>query len=469
MAHLQSPQESTRAIRRRLQTLLAKAFVTVFTLTLLLMLAAVFVVISSSSHWNPFLPSPVALTLEEYYRVHGGWADIETLQTPSFDTSFNFWDNALLLDKTGKIVLDHGLSDTLRVGTTYIRQPGEFQMPLMVREQPVGALVLELSSLTHPWRLYLRMLTPLGMVAVLLGILTLLIGLLLMRRMVNPLAEVIATAQSVAAGDLSARVPVQSSHDDLRTLSDHFNHMAAELERSDRERRNLLADITHELRTPLTVLRGRLEGILDGIYPADQEHIAPALEEAYLLERLVDDLRLLTLAETRQLHYDLRSLDLGELAEKVVGLFEAQASEKSICLNVKIQPGLPPVYADPQRVEQVIGNLLGNALRYSPSESMVEMSVRQVAEGVELTVSDNGPGVLESDLPYIFDRFWRSEKSRSRATGGAGLGLAIARQLIDAQGGAITARNLAPNGLKISFVLPAQPSATSNAGKTDLY
>ena len=151
---------------------------------------------------------------------------------------------------------------------------------------------------------------PTAVISILLGILTLIIGLLLMRRMINPLAEVIAAAQAVSQGDLTARVPVRTQNDDLSALSDHFNHMANELERSDNQRRNMLADIAHELRTPITILRGRLEGILDGVYPADEAHIAPALEETYLLERLVEDLRLLALAEANQLRFELKPVRL---------------------------------------------------------------------------------------------------------------------------------------------------------------
>jgi signal transduction histidine kinase len=218
-----------------------------------------------------------------------------------------------------------------------------------------------------------------------------------------------------------------------------------------------LVDISHELRTPLTVMRGRLEGILDGIYPADAEHIAPALEETYLLERLVDDLRLLALAETRQLHFELRRLDLGDLAARSAGLFQAQADEKEVKLEVNVQPGLPDVLADPQRTEQVIGNLLGNAVRYTNPGDRVQVQVQLTPAGVELAVSDNGPGVAESDLPHIFDRFWRGEKSRARASGGAGLGLAIARQLVEAQGGLISASNGSQGGLRVSFIFPAAP------------
>jgi len=215
-----------------------------------------------------------------------------------------------------------------------------------------------------------------------------------------------------------------------------------------------LADIAHELRTPLTVIRGRLEGVLDGVYPADEAHVAPVLEETYVLERLVEDLRTLTLAEARQLHFDRQAVDLGELAERAVGLFEAEAADRQITLRADLAPDLPPVQADAQRVGQVIGNLVSNALRYVPSGGRVTLSTRPVAGGgAELAVSDDGPGVAEADLPRLFDRFWRGDKSRNRAAGGAGLGLAIARQLVEAQGGTICAENQLGGGLKVAFVL----------------
>jgi len=183
--------------------------------------------------------------------------------------------------------------------------------------------------------------------------------------------------------------------------------------------------------------------------------VAPVLEETYVLERLVEDLRLLTLAESRQLHFDRQLIDLGELAERAADLFGAEAEEKSIHLSVRVDADAPTVVADPQRVGQVIGNLLSNALRYGPQDGEVTINVRRADSSgrVALAVRDNGPGVPEADLPKLFDRFWRGEKSRGRATGGAGLGLAIARQLVEAQGGAIAAANLPGGGLEISFVL----------------
>jgi two-component system OmpR family sensor kinase/two-component system sensor histidine kinase BaeS len=257
----------------------------------------------------------------------------------------------------------------------------------------------------------------------------------------------------VAAGDLSARVRVRGPGD-LRSLSDSFNHMATALETNDRQRRNWLADIAHELRTPLTIMRGKLEGVLDGVYPADEAHVAPVLAETYLLERLVDDLRLLTLAEARELHFDPGPLDLAELARHAATLFEAEAAERDIELRVQIEPGMTHVRGDAQRTAQVVGNLVSNALRFAPDHGLVEIAVRALpAGGVELAVTDSGPGVPEVDLPRLFERFWRAEKSRTRSAGGAGLGLAIARHLVEAQGGTIMAANVPGHGLRVSFRL----------------
>jgi signal transduction histidine kinase len=230
--------------------------------------------------------------------------------------------------------------------------------------------------------------------------------------------------------------------------------MAISLEQSDSERRNMLADIAHELRTPLTVMRGRLEGILDGVYSATPEQISPALEETYLMERLVEDLRLLTLAETRQLHFEHKDVNMNVIAAHVIDLFQAQADDKKIKLLFQKTVEDAMVNLDPQRIKQVVGNLVSNALRYTPEGSIVQLSVEKTAGMAVLCVYDDGPGVPEQDIASIFMRFWRGEKSRSRASGGAGLGLAIARQLVEAQGGTIHAENRAEGGLKISIVFP---------------
>jgi signal transduction histidine kinase len=173
----------------------------------------------------------------------------------------------------------------------------------------------------------------------------------------------------------------------------------------------------------------------------------------------VDDLRTLTQAETGQLRLELRPLDLGELAGHAIDLFEVDAADKDIRLTLTTEAGLPAVLADPQRLGQVIGNLLSNSLRYTPPSGQVEVRACRVDNVVEFSISDTGPGVLEDDLPHLFDRFWRAEKARTRATGGSGLGLAIVKQLIETQQGTLLAQNLASGGLRVAFQLPIAASA----------
>jgi two-component system OmpR family sensor kinase/two-component system sensor histidine kinase BaeS len=298
---------------------------------------------------------------------------------------------------------------------------------------------------------------PVGILSSILALFLIVVAVLLLRRFVNPLADVIYAARAVAEGKLGTRISTKGQGD-IRGLSESFNEMALTLERNDRERRDMLADIEHELRTPLSIIRGRLEGIVDGIYSANGSQVSLALEQSYLLERLVDDLHVLTLAETRQLHFEKRTVDLSQLAQKAIDLFSAESREKNISLSLEKADGDLYAEVDPQRIEQVIGNLINNALRYIPEGSKIWITLEQTAEGVCLSVNDNGPGVASEDLPYLFERFWRKDKSRSRASGGTGLGLAIARQLIEAQGGTISARNLPEGGLQVEIRLKKRPT-----------
>ena len=458
----QADAQSIQSIRRRLLMLLLRAFGIVVFLTVLFILLVSAIVIARNAGTNPFYRSPTAIILETYYLGHGSWQGVEAVLEERTNTSIRAlrpdWERAILLDASGRVILDHGIAISPLVGKLYIPQSDEIGQPLTINDALIGTLILDRGTPPRAVQLIFTLIGPTAIVSVLLGILTLIIGLLLMRRMINPLSEVIAAAQAVSQGDLTARVPVHARNDDLSALSDHFNHMADELERSDIQRRNLFADIAHELRTPITILRGRLEGILDGVYPPDEAHIAPALEETYLLERLVEDLRLLALAEANQLRFELKPVRLSELAETILGLFSAQAGERNISLHLEAEQDLPDVRVDPQRFQQVIGNLIDNALRFAPEGSSIDLTIRRQENNVELTVADGGPGIPEEELPHIFDRFWRGEKSRARSTGGAGLGLSIARQLVEAQGGRITACNRSPQGFVVSILLPINAS-----------
>ncbi len=448
-------QHSVRHIRLRLFGLLMQAFGAVVILTVVLLVGLLAVVAGLAASGALGFQPPLADELEAYFVGHGSWDGVAALQqvapAEARAGQRTDWDNVILLDDAGRVLLD-GRTDVARLAQPYAGPAKRIQFPLTVAGRQVGTLIYRSGPRRELLQLFSGLVAPVLVISFFTGLLTLLIGLLLVRRVVTPLADVIAAAQSVAAGDLGTRVQVRGPGD-LRSLSDSFNRMADALQASDRQRRDLLADVAHELRTPLTVIRGKLEGVLDGVYPADEAHVAPVLAETYVLERLVEDLRLLTLAESRQLHFERGPLDLAELARQSANVFEAEAGERGIALRVIAEPALPPVQADAQRTAQVIGNLVGNALRFAPDNGRVEIGVCRAADGVELSVSDNGPGVAEPDLGRIFDRFWRGEKSRARAAGGAGLGLAIARQLVEAQGGSIAAANLPGGGLRVAFRL----------------
>ncbi len=456
---------SVRSIQTRLFILLLRAFsAAVFFITVVILVVMAYF-LTYPSGFSPVERWPIVTRLETFHLIKGNWQGVEILpQTETITDFHQFWNRSILLDEQGRVVLDHGSVNTAQVGSTYVRKgdeivPGlvrdETAIPILANGKVIATLLLDSSFFAAQGQISLEFLWPILIISLVMALPTVIIGLFLMRRFVTPLAEVIAAARAVAGGDLSTRVRASGPHD-LRALSDSFNHMAASLEQSDNERRNMLADIAHELRTPLTVMRGRLEGIVDGVYQPSPEQIIPALEETYLLERLVEDLRLLTLAETGQLHFEHKQVNLGEIALRVIDLFQAEADDKHIRLNFTENSAADALISvDPQRIKQVAANLVSNALRYTPEGGSVLLTLEKSAGEVRLSVCDDGPGVPPEDLPKIFMRFWRAEKSRSRASGGAGLGLAIAQRLVEAQGGTIHAENRPSGGLKISIQFPA--------------
>ncbi len=291
--------------------------------------------------------------------------------------------------------------------------------------------------------------------------LPLLAGVLAMRvfrGVATPLADLMAAADAVAEGDLSVRVGIHAPGE-FGQLAHSFNHMAEGLERADQQRRNLSADVAHELRTPLHIVQGNLEGVLDGVYEPTAEHICATLEETRALARLVDDLQTLSLAEADQLPLRWESVDVIELLADVRTSFSGQAEAAGIELRIETESDLPRITADIGRLDQVLSNLVANGVRHTPRGGAITLRAEPDRGELSITVCDTGEGISREDLPFIFDRFWRGDRSRSRSHSsgaGSGLGLVIARQLVQLHGGRISVESELGQGTTFTIKLPIE-------------
>ncbi|NOX62768.1 MAG: HAMP domain-containing protein [Chloroflexi bacterium] len=274
------------------------------------------------------------------------------------------------------------------------------------------------------------------------------------RRIVLPIHHMMEASREIAAGNFDRRVEV-SGQDELGELARSFNQMAAKLEQTEQRRMELIGDVAHELRTPLSNIKSVMEGLVDGVLPAEPETFLSVEREVMRLQRLVQDLQELSRAEAGQLALDRRRLRPAELVEAALARLRWQFEDKGVALVVEVSEDLPAVLADPARVTQVLLNLLGNALQYTPPGGEVRVSARPRDGFVEFEVRDTGIGVSAEHLPYLFERFYRVDKSRSRASGGSGIGLTISRHIVEAHGGRIWARSAGKGrGSAFGFTLP---------------
>jgi two-component system sensor histidine kinase BaeS len=289
----------------------------------------------------------------------------------------------------------------------------------------------------------------------LIPIIGMLVGTLGVRRWVNPLADVMSAAESLAEGDFSVRVKEEGDQEFVK-LARSFNHMAAELDRARIQRQNLTADVAHELRTPLHILQGNLEGALDGVYQASPEYFKSMLEETSLLQRLVEDLQILSMAESGTLDFHFQTLKVSDLIKDVQTSFQAKADDVGVEIITEIPGELEDltIEGDWHRLDQVLGNLVSNALRFTKKGGTITLAVESVDSMVKIIIRDSGEGIHPDDLPFIFDRFWKGDKPRSRAGGGSGLGLAIAKQLVTAHKGKLLVASQLAEGTTFTIELP---------------
>jgi signal transduction histidine kinase len=283
------------------------------------------------------------------------------------------------------------------------------------------------------------------------------VSLFVSRQVVGPIQRLGAASRRLASGHYAERVPAGGG-DELGELAGSFNEMAAALEATERRRRELIGDVAHELRTPVATLGGYLEGLLDGVVEPSEQTWAKLHDEASRLRRLIDDLQELSRAEARQLPVKPRPIDPADIACAAIDRLTGQFDEKGLVFEASVAAKLPRVQADPDRAVQVLTNLLTNALRYTPVPGLVRLELRAVGDAVQFTVADTGVGVAPEHLPHLFERFYRADRSRNRALGGSGIGLTIARALVEAMDGRIWVESPGlGGGATFHFMLPRAP------------
>ena len=292
--------------------------------------------------------------------------------------------------------------------------------------------------------------------ALMAAIIALLLGIFLSRTLTRPIRELTQATHAVSEGDLSQQVPIRSN-DELGELAQAFNKMSSELSRSVNTRKQMTADIAHELRTPLSLILGHAEAVHDGVLPPSRENFEIIREEAERLEHLVNDLRILSLADAGELSINPQTVEPQRLLQEVAAIYQYQTQRKSIMLDLDIASPLSDIEVDPGRMTQVLTNILDNALRHTPEGGRIVLSAKDTIDQVELSIEDSGPGLKAEDIDRIFDRFYRTDSSRQRDgdfPGGSGLGLAIARSIVQAHGGQLLAESEAGKGLKVIVRLP---------------
>jgi two-component system sensor histidine kinase BaeS len=414
----------------------------------------------------------LAAQVAAYYERTGSWQGVEELlesELPQYGpvqgrgqgrgqglqgSSDTGNARTLIIDPGGLVVVD---TEGELVG-----QPmqGDYQTagaPIVVLDQVVGTLFIttrDLSGHSELEQQFLDTVNRAVLLAVLLVALAALVAAaLLSRRLVAPLRQLTAASEALAGGDLSQRVEI-AARDEIGELGQAFNKMASDLQTAQAQRQQMTADIAHELRNPLSVIRGNLEAMLDGIYPADVEHLGPIYEETLLLQRLVADLRLLSLADAGQLELIRTDVDLSALLGGIAESAQAVAADKGVGLRVELPHAPIVISGDVDRLRQVVGNLVSNALRYTPEGGTVTLRANDAGAQVHVIVSDMGQGIAPQDLPHVFDRFYRADAARDRTSGGSGLGLSIARALAEAHGGSIDVASRLGQGVPAVACVP---------------
>ncbi len=397
-----------------------------------------------------------------HYRQNRNWRNVEPLLE---QLSMVFGDRIILADARGRVIADSEgtLGDDMakriqRILLEDAEYPA-FGPPTVLIDTPDGPQVYVYISSTgavesNSATLFLGSVNRQLLLAILVaGVVGLALTTMFSRQILKPVEALTAAARKMEKGDLNQRVEVES-RDEIGELAHAFNAMAGGLQHQEELRSNMVSDIAHELRTPLSNVRGYLEAVRDGVIDPSPILIDSLHEETMVLTRLLDDLQDLAQSEAGNLTLQCRPIKVQELIETAVARAQPEALEKNLHIKTLLTDRLPLVAVDTKRIGQVLRNLLSNAIAYSAQGDDIEIGARQQGREVEISVRDTGTGIAPDYLPYIFDRFYRSDESRTRATGGTGLGLAIAKRWVEEHGGAIRAESSLGRGTTITFTVP---------------
>lgn len=400
-----------------------------------------------------------AQVLGAFYAERGSWEGVQSLVAPGGGprgVRFLLGRQFTLLDDTGRVV---AASESALVGTYTAPDFTERAAPVFALGRQVGTLYVD-----DPRRPFTGVEGDFARAALLAAVgtaiaalfLAALVGVVTARRLTRPLDALVQATRRLAAGDRSQRVEVGGAGE-IGDLARAFNDMSASLEEQERLRKNLLADVAHELRTPVSVLLANFEAMQDGAVRLTPESLLPMHDEVLRMARLISDLQVLSLAEAGQLPLHRVPTAPARLVEGVLSALEPEAAAHGVAIQADVPASLPRVDVDPDRITQVLANLLVNALRHTPDGGRVTVRATAAGDRVQIAVADTGEGIPAADLPHIFDRFYRAEHSRSRDSGGIGLGLSIVRGLVHAHGGLIWVQSHPGHGAVFTFTLPVVP------------
>ena len=363
-------------------------------------------------------------------------------------------ERIILADKTGRIIAD---SDGTDIGLFLNEKTTPFKLPITVDGEVVGSVAIVTAFQRGLMTLEAAFLRRMTMASAIGGAIVALIGIglafIFSRHLSQPLSKLAVAARQIASGDFDVELRVPTG-DEMEEVAHAFNFMKESLKTNEEARHKLVADVAHELRTPLSVLRGNLESIQEGIIEPTQEITVSLHDEVLRLSRIVEDLLNLGQMESGAFPLSLQPTGLEEVITRVTSVFAAETDARGIHLEMNIQRVLPKIQADPDRIAQVLVNLLANAVHHTPDGGRISVSASCLDNNIVVSVTDSGPGIAKEDLPHVFDRFYRTDRARDRATGGTGLGLAIAKGIITAHKGSIWAESEAGLGTTFAFSLP---------------